>query len=70
MTTPAKQQYSDEWNANTGWWAEKLLREERPSSFSNFERVHSGASSVWRNAALIVALVLALIYSVVSLAAG
>ena len=53
--------YFDEWDANTGWWAEKPLRDERPSSFVTFERPRGDFTDVWRNAVLIVGLVFALI---------
>lgn len=67
MTSLTKH-YSDKWDANTGWWAEKPLRDERPSSFATFERPQGHSTNVWRNAVLIVGLVFALIYSLVAVA--
>ena len=68
MNTPDKQ-YTDEWDANTGWWAEKPARLERSRSFATFERGSGGVPRVWRDAVLVVGAVFALIYSVVALAA-
>ena len=60
-------QYGNEWDTNTGWWVEKPGRAERPSQFSGLQGSRYEAPTVWRNAALVVALVFSLIIALISL---
>ena len=55
---------------NIGWWADRPERPERPSAFAPIARPAPRKSDfVWRHLVLIVVLALALILSVVMLAA-
>lgn len=55
---------------NFGWWVDRPERPERPSAFAPIARPASQKSNfVWRHLVLIVVLALALILSVVMLAA-
>ena len=67
MNSRIKPQQND-WDTNTGWWADKPARDERPSQLASLDASSAHYPRVWRDALLIVSIMFALLLSLISLA--